>query len=132
MNVSVTLVGINPKMVSALLERLIQHPHTNVRKFALEIVVKHLPDDAESLAQAVPFCRAILFDVWPSRAMKRHVLEFLTDRGLHDEKQAKVVAEPLGEIVRVQIRSDFEPALAALARIQLAFPETRAPVRLRV
>jgi hypothetical protein len=38
----------------------------------------------------------------------------------------------LGEIVRTRTRSDFERALAALARIQLAFPETQTAVHLKI
>jgi hypothetical protein len=114
-----------------LLERLIQHPHPNVRRFALDIVVKHLPDDAESLAQAMPFCRTVLLDVWPSQAMKRRVLAFLTERGLRDKRQAEIAAGLLGELVRVQTRSDFERALEALTRIQLKFSEVTTAVRVQ-
>ncbi|MFL5339900.1 MAG: hypothetical protein ACJ8F7_07105, partial [Gemmataceae bacterium] len=105
-----------------LLDRLIQHPHANVRHFALDLVVKHLPEEPEALEQALPFCRAILFDMTPSRAAKRRVLEFLRDRGLRDAKQAALAAGLLGEAVRFRTRVDFEQALSGLARLQLAFP----------
>ena len=80
------------------------------------------------------FCgnrRAVLFDLWPSRQVKRVVIDFLGARGLKDERQAKVAAGLLQELVHVQGRADFERALEALVRLKLAFPELETNIRLR-
>jgi hypothetical protein len=111
--------------------RLAQHPHPNMRRFALELVVKYLPDGSSPLGQLRNFFRAALFDLWPSRAEKRGVLDFLAERGLRDEQQAEVAAGILGDVARLQGRADFERALAALVRIKLAFPEVEVTVNVR-
>ena len=49
---------------------------------------------------------------------------------LQDERQAGVVAAVLGDVVRLQGRADFENALEALVRLQLAYPDLKTTVRL--
>jgi hypothetical protein len=105
-----------------LVDRLIEHPHVNVRGFAVELVVGYLADGAEALAKVERFCRAVLLDVWPQRRAKDEVIGLLGRRGLRDEGQAAVAARVLGDAVRMQGRCDFERALEALVRIRLAFP----------
>jgi hypothetical protein len=111
-----------------LVYRLVQHPHPGMRRFALELVVHHLPAGEGPLAKLKEFCRAALFDLWPSRKVKRGVVEFLTARGLEDAKQAAVVSAILGDVVRVQGRADFENALEALVRIKMAYPDVPSTV----
>jgi hypothetical protein len=117
--------------VAELIGRITEHPHPNVRRFALELVVGHLPPGAEPLSRLSQFFRSALFDVWPERRVKRQVIDFLAKRGLEDEGQAAVAAGLLGEFVRLQSRGDFERALEALARIRLAFPKADNPLTLR-
>ena len=114
-----------------LIFRLVQHPHPALRRFTLELIVKHLPPGAEALGKVIDFCRKALFDLWPDRTVKRQVLDFLGKRGLEDEGQGATAARVLGEMVRLQGRADFERALEALVRIQLAWPELATDVRLR-
>jgi hypothetical protein len=113
-----------------LIERLAEHPHPNLRPFVLDLVLTRLPPGAEALTKVRGFCRAAYFDLWPSRAVKRRVLELLARRGLEDEGQARVAAELLGEVVRSRCRADFERALEALVRIRLAYPNVEAAVQL--
>ena len=111
-----------------LVYRLVQHPHAGMRRFALELVVHHLPAGDGPLAKLKEFCRAALFDLWPSRKVKRGIVEFLTARGLEDPKQAALVSAILGDVVRVQGRADFENALEAMVRIKLAYPDVASTV----
>jgi hypothetical protein len=108
--------------------RLVQHPHPGMRRFALELVVHHLPAGDGPLAQLKQFCRAALFDLWPSRQVKRGIVEFLTSRALEDPKQAALVSAILGDMVRVRGRADFENALEALVRIKIAYPDVPSTV----
>ncbi len=114
-----------------LIYRLAEHPHPALRPFTIELIVNHLPDGPEPLERVQGFFRMGLFDLWPSREVKREVIDFLGARGLKDERQAKVAAGLLQELVRVQGRADFERALEALVRIKLAFPELVTNIRLR-
>jgi hypothetical protein len=50
---------------------------------------------------------------------------------MEDEKQAAVVSAVLGDLVRVQGRTDFENALEALVRIKLAYPEVPSTVTVK-
>jgi hypothetical protein len=118
---------LNP---TELVDRLIEHPHVNVRRFALDLVIRHLPDGPEALAKVERFCRTILLDLWPRRREKDDVIALLTTRGLRDEAQAAVAARVLGEALRLSARCDFDAALAGLVRIKLAYPKTEADVRL--
>jgi hypothetical protein len=114
-----------------LVARLVQHPHPNMRRFALDLVVEHLPPGAAALAGLESFFRTALFDLWPQRRVKQRVVAFLLSRGLQDERQAEVAAGILRDVVRVQGRADFENALEALVRLQLAYPRLEGPVSLR-
>jgi hypothetical protein len=114
-----------------LVYRLAQHPHPNVRRFALDLAVKHLPAGPEALARLRDFFRAALFDLWPERKVKRQVLDFLVARGLGDEREARVAAAILGDAVRLQGRADFERALEGLVRLQLAYPDVDTAVVVR-
>src|SRR5262249_60297430 len=46
-----------------LATRLIEHPHPNMRRFVLDLVVEHLPAGADSLAALEPFFRAAWLDL---------------------------------------------------------------------
>jgi hypothetical protein len=113
-----------------LVNRLTQHPHPNMRRFALELVQEHLPGGDKPLAALKGFCRAALFDLTPDLRAKRRMLAFLTQRGLQDAQQAEIVAAILGDVVRVQTRGDFERALEALVRIKIAYTEIETTVAL--
>lgn len=113
-----------------LIARLVEHPHPNLRPFTLDLILTRLPPGAEALATVRGFCRQAYFDLWPSRAVKRRVLDLLARRGLEDEDQARVAAELLAEVVRGRCRADFERALETLVRIRLAFPKVEAGVQL--
>jgi hypothetical protein len=113
-----------------LADRLIEHPHVNMRLFALELITGHLPDGAEPLARVERFCRTVLLDVWPQRRAKDGVIDFLLARGLEDEPQARIAARILNEALRLSARCDFERALEALARLKLAYPQIETAVRL--
>lgn len=111
-----------------LIKRLSQHPHRNVRRWAVELTVKHLKDGYVPLAGLEELFRTVLLDVSPDRDAKRAVLAFLAARGLCDERQAEVACRLLGELVRSKTKDDFERALAALAKIKVAFPSVDAAV----
>lgn len=121
------LAAIDP---AALVERLVQHPHPNVRQFALELATRHLPDGPDALAKVEPLCRSALFDTRPQVATKRGVAAFLRDRGLRDADQARIAARVLGDFARTQGLRDMERVLAALVRIKLAHPEVDVPITL--
>lgn len=105
-----------------LLFRLAQHPAKNVRRFALDLVEKHLKDGFVPLARLELFFRAALFDLWPERAMKRRVLQLLGSRGARDERQAELAVALLNDFVRTAVKNDFELAAQALVSIKQAFP----------
>src|SRR5690606_32878490 len=106
----------------AVLYKLIEHPARDMRRFALELVEQHLPPGFVRLARIEGFAKAVLLDLWPDREAKRRLVAFLERRGTSDEEQARVAAQLLSEVVRTATVHDFERILAALARIQLAFP----------
>jgi len=113
-----------------LVFRLVQHPAAAMRRFALELVVQHLPEGPEPLAGLKTFCRSALLDLWPDRKVKRQMVDFLAARGLEDPAQAAVAAAVLGDLVRVQGKADFEHTLQALVRLKLAHPQVPMTVRL--
>jgi hypothetical protein len=102
--------------------RLAQHPHPNMRRFALECLERFLPDGAESLERLEMFFRACLFDAWPQTAVKQRAVRILCERGSRDAAQAGLAINILEDLVRVSCRRDFEGALAALTRLRLAWP----------
>ena len=105
-----------------LLFRLAQHPGRNVRRFALDLVEKHLKEGFVPLARLELFFRAALMDLSPERAMKRRVLQLLERRGVRDEGQAEMAASILKDFLRTAVKNDFELASVALVSIQLAHP----------
>jgi hypothetical protein len=114
-----------------LLFRLSQHPGRNVRRFALDLVEKHLKDGFVSLARLELFFRAALMDLSPDRAMKRRVLQLLATRGVRDENQAEMAASILKDFVHTAVKNDFELATTALISIQLAFPTLDTGLKVR-
>jgi hypothetical protein len=119
------MVGLDPRILMA---RLCEHPHPNMRRFALDLIVTHLPDGPSALAKLEPFFRAAMLDLKPDRLLKRRVIDFLLRRGLGDVDQARIAARLLGEFVRMDVRADFEHALEALVRLGLAHPGLTMPV----
>jgi hypothetical protein len=113
-----------------LVLRLVQHPHPNLRPFALELAAQYLPENSQSLARLKDFCRAALLDLWPNRRVKQAAIDLLRARGVEDTAQAEVAAVILGDIVRTRNRADAERALEALVRIKLAHPEVPSTVEL--
>jgi hypothetical protein len=116
---------LNPRVLAA---RMVEHPHPNMRRFALDLVVEHLPDRAEALAGVEWFLRAAMLDLRPDRLVKRRVIDFLLRRGLQDAYQAEVAARMLGEFARMEVRADFEHAMEALVRLNLEYPGLKSPV----
>jgi len=116
---------------SELLDRLVQHPHPRMRRFAMHLVAEHLNEGAEALSNLNRFFRSAMFDLWPSRAEKQKVVEYLTTRGLKDAEQAKFAAVLLRDVVFFQGRADFERALEGLVRLKLAWPEAVEQVALQ-
>jgi hypothetical protein len=123
------MVGLDPRL---LMTRLSEHPHPNMRRFALDLIVTHLPDGPSALARLERFFRATMLDLRPDRLLKRRVIDFLLRRGLGDADQAEIAARLLGEFVRMDVRADFEHALEALVRLGLAHPGLRMPVAVAV
>jgi hypothetical protein len=111
-----------------LASRLVEHPHPNMRRFALELMIDHLPDGAEALDRLSWFFRAAVFDLWPERLVKRVVIDFLRNRGLKDPFQAVIAVELLGDFARSATREDADRALHAIVSILLVHPETPSPV----
>jgi hypothetical protein len=111
-----------------LVARLVEHPHPNMRRFALDLTVEHLPDGAEAIARIEWFFRAAMLDLRPDRLVKRRIIDFLLRRGLRDPYEAEIAARILGEFARMDVRADFEHALEALVRLSLAYPESKSPV----
>ena len=111
-----------------LVARLVEHPHPNMRRFALDLAVEHLPDGGDALAAIEWFLRAAMLDLRPDRLVKRRVIDFLLRRGLRDAYQAEVAARILGEFARMDVRSDAEHALEALVRLNLEYPGLKSPV----
>ncbi len=105
-----------------LLQRLAQHPHRNVRRFALDLVETHLKPGFVALAKLELFFRTALLDVWPDRELKRRTVRLLEERGLLDERQAEVAAHVLRDVVRTQTCGDFDRVASALVRLKLAYP----------
>jgi HEAT repeat protein len=111
-----------------LVARMVEHPHPNMRRFALDLVVEHLPDHVDALIGVEWFLRAAMLDLKPDRLVKRRVIDFLLRRGLRDEYQAEVAARLLGEFARMDVRADFEHAMEALVRLNLEYPGLNSPV----
>jgi hypothetical protein len=124
--------GTGGLVVEDVLSRLVQHPHPNMRNFALDLAVRYLRPGFVQLAKIEPLCRAILFDLWPSLKAKRTVIDFLTARGLADVGQAEVAARILSEYVHTKGRADFERVIEGLVRIGLEHPEVASAVRVLV
>jgi hypothetical protein len=114
-----------------LIYRLAEHPHPALRPFTIELIVNHLPAGPGPFERVQEFFRGGLYDLWPSRQVKRALIDFLGVRGLKDERQAKVAAGLLQELLHVQGRADFERALEALVRLKIAYPELETNIRLR-
>jgi hypothetical protein len=117
--------------LDVVIARLIEHPHPGMRPFTLDLVLEHLPPGSSAFSQVQEFCRSALFDLWPDRRVKQRVIDLLRQRGLIDEEQASVAARLLSELVHVRATADFERAMDALVRIQLAYPTLTTAVRLR-
>ena len=124
--------GTGGLVVEEVLSRLVQHPHPNMRVFALDLAVRYLRPGFVQLAKVEPLCRAILFDLWPSLKAKRQVIDFLAARGLADEGQAEVAARILSDYVHTKGRADFERVMEALVRIGLEHPSVSSAVRVLV
>jgi hypothetical protein len=119
-------------VVEEVLARLVQHPHPNMRVFALDLAVRYLRPGFVQLAKVESLCRAILFDLWPSLKAKRQVIDFLTARGLTDEGQAEIAARILSDYVHTKGVADFERVMEGLVRIALEHPTVASAVRVLV
>ncbi|RUL87512.1 hypothetical protein [Tautonia sociabilis] len=113
-----------------LIARLAEHPHPNMRRFAVDLAVDHLPDGAEVLVRLSWFFRAAVLDLRSERPVKRHVIDLLRDRGRHDHFQAAAAVELLGEFARSGTRDDADRAMLAIVSILLEHPDVPSPVSL--
>lgn len=113
-----------------VLFKLVEHPARDMRRFAIGLVEEHLEPGFVPLARIEGFVKAVLLDLSPDREVKRRLVAFLEARGLADERQAELVAGWLGQVVRTATVHDFERILAALAAVQVRYPEVGSSVRL--
>jgi hypothetical protein len=111
----------------AVISRLLEHPRAAMRRFVIDEIQLHLLGDLSRLESPEDFFRTVLFDLKPSWAVKRKAIELLAQNGERDERMARMAVAVLGSVVRTQTREDFEDALAALARVRLAYPEIEMP-----
>ena len=114
-----------------LLGRLSEHPHRNMRSYALELILKHLLEGAMPLEPVLPLFRALFFDMHPSAAEKSKAIDFLVQRGMLEVEQAVLSARLLGELVRSGVRRDADAAVVGLTRLSLQFPELESPLKVR-
>lgn len=119
---------LEPRVV---MERLAEHPHPGMRRFALEMIEDHLPQGAAALAAVSRFLVVVLLDVRPSRKLKKAALELLLLRGSLDAEQGRVALEVLERWVRTTIRADREQALAAVVRLRATWPALTGALKVR-
>ena len=105
-----------------LIAALTQHPHRNIQRFALGLVIGHLQAGFVKLSALEAFFRAVLLDAVPDRKMKRSLLDFLGRRGLSDDNQAAVCARLLTVMAKSQTKYESERALTLLTQIKLRYP----------
>lgn len=113
-----------------VLSRLAQHPHPNMRSYAMHLAERHLGAGADELRKVERLIRAILFDLWPRRGLKHRALDLVVRRGQASEDEARAAAAILSDYVRTKGRDDFERVMEGLVRIQLSFPEVSSAVKL--
>ncbi len=111
-----------------LICRLAEHPTSNIRHFALELAVEHLPNGAELLEPLAWFFRAAVLTLRPERSVKERVFDFLVRRGLRDWQQAESVIPLLLDFARSKTRWDADRALEGLTRLKIAYPELAFPL----
>ncbi len=112
-----------------LVNRLTEHSHANMRRFAMRMVEEFLPDSAIALASVSDFFQKGLLDTWPSRKTKNRMLEFLALRGENDRGQAVYALQILETVLRSTTKVDFELALAAITRLKVAHPDLPSDVQ---
>ena len=115
-----------------LLQKLLEHPHRNMRRYVLDLVVAHLKEGLVALASTEEFFRTVFLDVSPDRSVKRDAIAFLKKRGLADEHQAEIAVRLLVEVVKSKTVFDFELALEAITQIKFAFLTGEAPAVLLI
>jgi hypothetical protein len=115
-----------------LLQRLLEHPHRNMRRYVLDLVRAHLREGFVPLASTEEFFRTVFLDLSPDRSLKRDAVAFLKKRGLTDEHQAAIAARLLGELVKSKTRFDVDLALEALTQIKFALLTDEAPAVLSI
>jgi hypothetical protein len=119
------LATIDPVL---LVNRLTEHSHPRIRRFAMRMVEKYLPKSGIALEAIAEFFRKGLLDTWPDRKTKTRMLEFLAERGEADRGQAVVAMKILDTVLRVNTQIDFELALCAATRLKLAHPDLTSDV----
>jgi hypothetical protein len=113
--------------VHELLARLAQHPHKNVRGFVVDLATSRLKPGFVRLAKLESLSRSALFDVRPDRPLRRRLISFLLARGQQDEAQAELVVNVLGDVVRSRTHEARDDAAAAIAVLQMQWPELHLP-----
>jgi hypothetical protein len=116
---------------TALLMRLVEHPHRTMQDFALELLEYHLPPGAPWLQTVHPFLRACLRRARMSRSGKDRVIRVLAKRGLLDAQQAEIAVAVFNDSLRSATVADREPLLAALTQTQLAYPNLASSWRIQ-
>jgi hypothetical protein len=111
-----------------LLQKLLEHPHRNMRRFVLDLVRAHLKDGFVALAASEEFFRTVFLDVSPDRSIKRDAIAFLKQRGQKDRAQAEVALRLLSEVLKSKTVFDFELALDAVVHLKLAMHATDSPL----
>jgi hypothetical protein len=111
-----------------LLQKLLEHPHRNMRRYVLDLVRAHLKPGFVPLASTEEFFRTVFLDLSPDRSLKRDAIAFLRARGLSDARQAEIAVRLLSEVLRSKTRFDFDLALEALTQITFAFLSGESPL----
>ena len=108
--------------VAALLFKLIEHPHKTMQAFALELIERHLPAGIAAFARVQSFLRLCLRRPRMPRLAKDRLIAFAKARAV-DIAHAELAIALFNDSLRVAVRADSEPLLAALTLLRLRFPE---------
>lgn len=114
-----------------LATRLSEHPHPNMRRFAMKLVAENIPDGAEPLQGLQHFFRIALLELTPDREARDQLISFLTERGLRDIGQARVALRFLEMMLHTQGQQVFESVLQSITRLQVMWPDLETSIVIR-
>lgn len=113
-----------------LITSLAQHPHPAMRRFMVDVadgaLGEALRPGVTPLLRLEPLFRAGLFDVRPSRPLRRRIVGLLVTRGLVDEAQAELAVSILKDVARSRTHALRDDALAGIAVLGSAWPSAAA------